>query len=223
MIERVPLSEEVYTRLRVRIFNKTYRPGQRMDPLDIATGLGVSRQPVKDALNRLAVEGLVVIKPRVGTFVRVLTRQDVKEIMQVRLMIESFALGSIKTFPSDSLRILKQTVALMDQILRDEPFDYLRYNESDIVFHRTLVDALGNATLTRTYHRLHPHYVTAWTFFDNSLVKTWENHDEHRAMYLALAKGDLTSARSLAEQHILDALGRLLDQFPEEDNEQEDS
>ena len=87
------LVDEVYQRLRELIFQNSYVPGQRLDIERIAEQLGISRQPVVEAINRLAREGLLVIRPRVGTFVRKLSSQDVHEILETRLMIELFALS----------------------------------------------------------------------------------------------------------------------------------
>ena len=90
-VERGGLAGDVYQRIRDAIFSGELTAGARLDVRELSEALGVSSQPVKEALSRLSLEGLVVIRPRVGTFVRTLVDADIDHILDARLMIETFA------------------------------------------------------------------------------------------------------------------------------------
>src|SRR5437764_12825516 len=83
------LTQTIYKLLRDKIANHDYAPGERLQLDPLAIQLGVSRTPVRDALNQLAVEGLVEIRPRRGTFVAQVDRATVAELYQLRLMIDT--------------------------------------------------------------------------------------------------------------------------------------
>src|ERR1700682_6002965 len=82
------LTQTVYKLLHARIANHDYALGERLQLAPLAVQLGVSGTPVRDALNPLAAEGLVEIRPRRGTFVAQVDRDTVAEVYQMRLMID---------------------------------------------------------------------------------------------------------------------------------------
>src|SRR5947208_14749604 len=83
------LTETVYKLLRARIANHDFASGERLRLDVLAAQLGVSRTPVREALNQLAVEGLIEIRPRHGTFVAKVDLDAVAELYQMRLMIDT--------------------------------------------------------------------------------------------------------------------------------------
>ena len=84
-LQRQRAADEVYQALRQAIVNYQIKPGERLDVEDLSAKFGVSLTPVRGALQQLATEGLVEIRPRSGTFVASLTAQDVEETFQLRL------------------------------------------------------------------------------------------------------------------------------------------
>jgi DNA-binding GntR family transcriptional regulator len=85
------LTERTYRTLHDLIVTRAIAPGTKMAAEGLSQRFGVSRTTIKGALDQLAAEGLVVVRPQVGTFVRGLTARDVREIWDVRLMIETHA------------------------------------------------------------------------------------------------------------------------------------
>lgn len=199
------LVDEVYQRLRELIFQNSYTPGQRLDIENIAEQLGISRQPVVEAINRLAREGLLVIRPRVGTFVRKLSSQDVHDILETRLMMELFAVTQGQPQPEE-LRELYRYIDRMDELVYQGPFHYLTYNELDVQFHRALVRLAHNPLIERLYDELHAQYVPVQAFYRKALEYTLSAYGEHRSIVDALANGDTGAATAVLETHIRNAI-----------------
>jgi GntR family transcriptional regulator, rspAB operon transcriptional repressor len=195
------LVDEVYQRLRELIFQNSYASGQRLDIEHIAEQLGISRQPVVEAINRLAHEGLLVVRPRVGTFVRQLSSQDVHDILEARLMMELFAVTHAQSQPAEIQEQYK-LIDQMDTLVYQGPFHYLSYNELDVQFHCALIRQARNPLISRLYEELHAQYVPVRAFYRNALEHTLTNYGEHRTIVDLLASGDTTSAAAALEIHI---------------------
>jgi DNA-binding GntR family transcriptional regulator len=208
------LVNEVYQRLRELVFQNSYTPGQRLDIEDIAEQLGISRQPVMEAINRLAHEGLLVVRPRVGTFVRELSSQDIHTILEARLMMELFAVTHAQPQPTE-IQELYSYLDRMDTLVSQEPFHYLSYNELDVQFHRALINMVHNPLIEKLYNELHAQYIPVRAFYRNALEYTLTAYDEHREIVNALARGDMAGAATILEKHIKNAehgIQRILQQ-----------
>ena len=90
-IEQRRTTDEVYQALRNAIVTRVFAPGQRLNIEDLAGNLGVSFTPVRQALQLLAAEGLIVIQPRSGTYVATLSPRDVEETFDIRRALECLA------------------------------------------------------------------------------------------------------------------------------------
>lgn len=202
------LVDEVYQRLRELIFQNSYAPGQRLDIENIAEQLGISRQPVVEAISRLAREGLLVVRPRVGTFVRKLSSQDVHEILETRLMMELFAVTQGHP-QAEEIQELYQYIDRMDKLVYQGPFDYLIYNELDVQFHRALVRLAHNPLIERLYEELHAQYVPVQAFYRKALEYTLTAYGEHRSIVDALASGETRAAAAVLETHIRNAISGI--------------
>ena len=204
-VRHILISDDVYKRLRDAIFSGELGSGERLDIRRLADEFGVSNQPVKEALNRLALEGLVSIKPRSGTFVRTLTLADIHHILDARLMIETFAVSAISDPDPALLAALGAKAAELKRSAHEQPFQLGHYNETDIDFHETLVQMSENPELLRLYRSLHSHFVTARVYFVTALEKTLANEDDHQHIYQALVHRDIAQARNIVKRHISDA------------------
>ncbi len=118
-LDRTDLTERTYAVLKERILTRRMAPGERISVPEVAGALGVSRTPVTDALKRLAVEGLVDIQPRRGTFVTGLNAPDVGDLFDIRLMIECHAADTIlcQGKVEEFLQAVNQPMAMMRQAM----------------------------------------------------------------------------------------------------------
>jgi DNA-binding GntR family transcriptional regulator len=200
-IKTVDITQQCYERIRDAIFSGRFEPGERLDPGYLAEQFQVSKQPVKDALNRLRVEGMVVIKPRRGTFVREITIRDAMNILEVRLMMESYAMSRCTGLDSKIEETLAFAAEKMTEIVNEKPFDWIKYNEYDIAFHEALVSLANNPELLRAYRSLHSHYVTGRYYYGRER-KASLNDPDHLAIFSALKAKDYKLAQELVTRHI---------------------
>jgi DNA-binding GntR family transcriptional regulator len=142
-IRKQPLRDAVHASLRDRIVEGRLPPGSRLPDVQLAAELGVSRTPVREALLRLATEGLVESDPNRGFFVAALCRQDVLETYPLVWTLECLALQSCGPPASDQVKALRQ----INVDLAAVPGDALRRQELDLRWHQTLVEPCANRRL----------------------------------------------------------------------------
>lgn len=150
-IERVTLSIQVAERIRDDILTGHYEPGQQLHEVELALALGVSRGPLREAMQRLIQEGLLTSLPHRGVFVIELSEDDLADVFFVRASLEEAAVrrilsGGARVATAKALRALADR---MDRAMRAG--DTATGGDLDFAFHRTLVDAAGSARLSRTY------------------------------------------------------------------------
>lgn len=209
-VERGGLASDVYQRIRDAIFSGELTAGARLDVRELSEALGVSSQPVKEALSRLSLESLVVIRPRVGTFVRTLVDADIDHILDARLMIETFAVTHMPPeIDGSRLDELEQAATRLEQLAGAKPFSYMAYNETDIRFHELLVELAANPELLRLYRSLHAHYVTARGYYGRAREKAIASEKDHRVIFEALRAHRADDAARAVEEHIMAAKNGL--------------
>ena len=232
-IEQVSMTQLVYKRIRDAISSGQFQPGERLDVSRLAHILHTSTQPVKEALQRLSLEGMVTIKPRSGTFVKSTTPSEAREILEVRLMIEAFAVSRQRELTGEGeealahlVKAMNEQVQTMVEALNGDPFDWSQawsqYNEWDAAFHERLVELAGNAELLRVYRTLHSHYVTGRFYYKN-IQKVIEETPDHDHILEALRAKDYNRTQTLVEQHILSGIHimeqRILAEAPGKEGE----
>lgn len=204
------LTDSVYTLLRERILWGAYRPGQRLHVHDLARVLGVSQTPIKTALGALAVEGLIQVLPRRGTFVTPLTERDISESFSIRTALELLAAETISDHAAATdiaaLRDLAQQTAQAAEV--DEHF---RHNAA---FHQHLIGLSGNRRLAELYRQLNAHIQIALI---HSRSTTWRERVptetvEHASIVDAVERGDAAGLKQAIARHLRRARGSLLDQ-----------
>ncbi|WP_245797787.1 GntR family transcriptional regulator [Mangrovactinospora gilvigrisea] len=191
-------SDETYEALLERIVEGGLRPGQRMVERDLAAELGVSRVPVREALRRLSVEGLVVLVPRQGALVAPFTPADVEDLFDVRERLEGLAARrAAERADADDLAALG---GLLDaaRAARDagDERDFARANAG---FHLAVVRASGNALLEQMTAPLAQKL--RWLFRLTADRDGAQQCAEHAALLAAVSAGDADRAEALAREH----------------------
>lgn len=200
-LEHASVGQQVYERLSHLIFSGELRQGQRLDVARLASSLGVSTQPVKAALGRLNLERVVDVRPRSGTFVRVISLPEARELLRVRLMMETFAVDEAAGLDSETEHAMAQAIAGMQRVLGERPFDWVRYNACDVEFHQRLVGLAGNRILSAQYGQLHCLHATG-RYWISREDKTRRDHPDHERILAALRHGDRAAARGHIARHI---------------------
>jgi GntR family transcriptional regulator, rspAB operon transcriptional repressor len=155
-IAQTRLTQTVYKLLRARIASHDFVPGQQLRLELLAAQLGVSRTPVREALNQLAAEGLVEIRPRRGTFVAQVDLSTVAELYQLRLIIDTSVAKLLAARVTKSqIRMLSKLLDKLGSQVDGEAYvDYGAYLECHRDFHSAIVRMVGNRRLMALYDKI---------------------------------------------------------------------
>jgi len=196
-IEHTNLAEKVYRRIIDAILDGTFNPEKRLVCNDIAKQFGVSRTPVREALVRLGKEGFIHSIPRSGTYVNSFAPGEMKEIYEIREVLEGVA-TRMAAISADPELFKKMRQACEDYKLGIEHKDVDLCIESDLLFHRLLVKASGSKRLIEMLESFHIQSI--------SIAKRGASYWTHAPIYLDEHRSvlDLISQRKgrLAEKKI---------------------
>ncbi len=202
IIDLTPINGRVYDLLKERILECRYPPGAKIDLKALREELGVSPTPIKDALFRLAGEGLVEVNSRRGTYVRQVTEQDLREIFHARMILEG---GVVQMHAGEIGREqLEELEAVCRQV---EPhcrhISYRQLVRADDRFHRLLVALAGNRRLLETYSRLNAHLqILRFRFEEGEEDPEPLSDMSHQGIMAALRRRDPLAAKQAVEEHI---------------------
>ena len=198
------LGDRVYRILRDEIVFLELPPGAPVREVDVAKRIGVGRTPVREALQRLAMNYLVELLPGRGAFVAPISLPDLVKIAEIRVNLEGFAAASAATRATAAER--ETLRGLRDRIMRlteDTPRSTLIRLDQDV--HRAIYDATHNAFLEDCLHRFLNLTLRAWVLVLDSLGSSVADMvDEHANLIDAVVEGDAEKAAALARQHITD-------------------
>ena len=137
MNEYLPLRDVVFNTLRQAILRGELQPGKRLMEIQLAQRLGVSRTPVREAIRKLELEGLVLMIPRRGAEVAEITRQDLEDVLEVRAALEELAVkDACEHITDEQLQDLKKAANEFKRSL--EGTDLVACAEADIHFHEII-------------------------------------------------------------------------------------
>jgi DNA-binding GntR family transcriptional regulator len=203
------LADWVTASLREAILHGYFELGEKLDQDHIAEELEVSRTPVREAMRRLESEGFVEVRPHHGAFIAKVSRQDIREVYEIRRLLEAEVVRQVTPLIPDSMldeldRSLTETKAQF------EAGDSGKHFESDVYFHETLADFVENelfrevldgltnrVSIVRRFAQLQPgpHLV--------------ESFKEHRAILQAMRERDPEEAAELMELHLENSAVRI--------------
>ena len=190
----------VYSRLRESILRRTQPPGSRLIEGELTGTLAVSRGPVREALRRLAAEGLIEHVPNKGGTVRRLSRTDMHEAFEVRLALEALAvrLAAQRDDPTarDAFR------HAMSPWADESACDAARYVDEDSAFHEAMLALAGNATLRDFVRRVQLILVIGQAAGRLSEEEIATSVREHRAIADAILRRDAAGACSALHTHL---------------------
>ncbi len=198
-------AEAVYRKLLHKIFSRQLRPGQRLPEVLVAEQLEVSRTPVREALRRLANEGLVVLIPNVGASVVTPTRTEMLDTYEVRNVLECLAVRrAAERISAVQLARLEEKIEEETRVFAQR--DLEAYIEINNAFHRIIAEASGNLALADTIENYLARTFVYMVFFESFFdFDTNPSLEEHRAILEALRARDSEEAVRLMDRHIRQA------------------
>lgn len=193
--------EMAYRAIRQRILDNVYPAGHRALEQEYADELGLSRTPVREALLKLAGEGLVEIIPRHGTRVLPVSTADMREIYQMLTALEPMAaeLVANKKLPAADLQPLIEASRDMSAALKADNLD--AWAEADERYHRQLIALAGNRLLADTVQGLWDRAHRARMVTLRLRPKPMHSTAEHNAIVEAIRAGDARQAARLYRAH----------------------
>ena len=205
------LSDEVTENLRVAIRNGSLQPGARLVERDVAERLKVSRVPVREAIQRLVEEGLLIKIPHRGAFVYVPTRDEIEEISSLRVVLERFvAERVIQRWQPAHEEALRAIVREMRVAAAQR--DIQQVYAHDYQFHLTVWQIADHAIMLEVLTGLRVR-INRFLYEANDALPTEqiEMHvDSHEDLIDVLKGGDVERARRMFTQHVIGAKVRIL-------------
>jgi DNA-binding GntR family transcriptional regulator len=194
----VPLRQSVYDALIDLIVGGELPPGQHMVETDLAGQLGVSRQPIREALHRMEAEGWVDLRPSQGAFVHVPTDQEVDELLDVRALLEAETARLAARAPSPAQLARLRQICQEGQAAADAD-DFSAAVTANSAFHAEVAAIGGNAVLAELADIVGRR--VQWYYRMVVPVRGHGSWTEHAELIGAIEAGDAERAESVARRH----------------------
>ncbi|MBM3134131.1 MAG: GntR family transcriptional regulator [Chloroflexi bacterium] len=196
------LADWVTTSLREAILNGYFAPGEKLDQDQIAEELKISRTPVREAISRLESEGFIEVRPHRGAFMAMVSQQDIREVYEIRRLIEAEAVRqATPLIPESVLDELDRS--LTETQVQFDSGDTTKHFASDIYYHKTILDFTPNRLLKEVLDGLTNRISMVRSFAQSRpgphLV---ESLQEHRAILQAMRQRDPEQAAGLMRLHL---------------------
>ena len=202
-MQHVSGRERAYRHLRETVLIDPAVQGTFLNEVDLAQDIGVSRTPVREALLLLVAEGLVEMVPKRGAYVPPLSGRQIRELMELRTLLEQHAASVTLTQEAVPLDAMRAALAEQQRLLTAEPCDAREFIEWDRRFHQSLVDAAGNELIARTYAGLRTRQVRVGVA---ALFRATDRQRavcaEHGRIVDALESGDEAAAHAAISEHL---------------------
>lgn len=201
MDEFLPLRDVVFNTLRQAILTGELKPGERLMEIHLANRLGVSRTPIREAIRKLELEGLVIMIPRRGAEVAQITEKSLKDVLEVRRALDALCAElACDRIKEDELSALKEACITFEEATKTRDTKVIA--RADVQLHDIIVEATGNNRLITLVNNL-SEQMYRYRF---EYIKDESQHDrlveEHRSIYESLVKKDKQAASNAAKLHI---------------------
>lgn len=196
--------DTVHEAMRQAILTSALRPGERLNPGELAAQLGVSLMPVRHAIQLLAAEGLVEVRPRSGTFVASVSAREVRETFEIRCALECLAMEKAVSALSDNdLGEMRRLRDAMAKTPRNEA-DRRQHEQDNADFHLLFLEAAGNVKLIEMYAGLRAHIQIAGVHAGdlNWRSRLAQEIAEHEEIVKAVEARDASRAVDAMRRHI---------------------
>lgn len=199
--EFLPLRDVVFNTLRQAILTGELKPGERLMEIHLANRLGVSRTPIREAIRKLELEGLVTMIPRRGAEVAQITEKSMSDVLEVRRAVDALCVElACDRITEEELEALKAACDAFERAVRTK--DLKEIAKADVKLHDIIVQATGNKRLVQLVNNL-SEQMYRYRF---EYIKDFTRHeklvDEHRIIYESIVKKDKETACEAAKMHI---------------------
>ncbi|MFI0978092.1 GntR family transcriptional regulator [Streptomyces sp. NPDC021093] len=196
-----PAAERVYDHIKRGVLDRSYEGGTLLTEGHLAEAVGVSRTPVREALLRLEVEGLIKLYPKKGALVLAVSAQEIADVVETRLLVEEFAVR--KAVPASPRLIARLEELLAEQQRRALAGDLAEVAVTDRCFHAEIVRNAGNQILSRLYDQMRDRQLRMGVaVMEAHPDRIALNIAEHAEMLDAIRTGDADAAAACVRRHV---------------------
>ncbi|MBO4290316.1 MAG: GntR family transcriptional regulator [Lachnospiraceae bacterium] len=197
----LPLRDVVFNTLRQAILTGELKPGERLMEIHLAERLGVSRTPIREAIRKLELEGLVIMIPRRGAEVAQITEKSMNDVLEVRRAVDALCVElACERISQKELEELRIACEKFENAVKTG--DIKQIARADVELHDIIVQATGNQRLVQLVNTL-SEQMYRYRF---EYIKDFSQHerlvDEHRIIYESIVKKDKDTACNAAKLHI---------------------
>lgn len=201
MNEFLPLRDVVFNTLRQAILRGELQPGERLLEIHLAEKLGVSRTPIREAIRKLELEGLVLMIPRRGAVVAEITEKSLRDVLEVRRSLEQLAVKlACRKIQAEELDELKQAAKEFEEALHAK--DVTIYAEADVKFHDIIYRITDNQKLIQLLYNFREQMYR----YRVEYLKREDSHEtlikEHQYIIDMIEQGDEKRAMEAVCSHI---------------------
>lgn len=199
--EYLPLRDVVFNTLRQAILKGEMEPGERLMEITLANKLGVSRTPIREAIRKLELEGLVNMIPRKGAVVASISEKDMRDVLEVRITLEELAVTlAIKHMEPADIDQLKDAAKGFENAVISR--DIVSIVEGDVAFHDIIYNKTENNRLIQIINNLREQMYR----YRLEYIKDARTHSilisEHNDIIEALRCKDIDAAKNAVREHI---------------------
>jgi len=206
---RIPdnLTTLAYKAIKAHIWEGHLDEDGRLTEERLSTMLGISKSPIREALNRLETEGLIRIEPRRGAYLRTFSVAEIDNLYDIREVLEAHVVATVNV-TSELIQRLRESVERLSAY--SAASDKFRYLDETLNFHKILAKGTGNEQLAKIIGEL---CQQVWLFRRRTYDVTRSHAlDFHAAIVTALSRMDKAEAQRLMREHMAEVRGRLEEQ-----------
>ena len=196
-----PLRDIVFENLRMAILEGNLKPGQRLMEVQLAEQLGVSRTPVREAIRKLELEGLVIMLPRKGAYVANMSLKDIMDVLEVRASLEGLSASlAAERRSEEDIERLKTIVAEFKESAMNSNIEKLLKKDEE--FHVQIFKAANNKRLSNMINTLWEQVYRFRATYISDYNVSLSIVEEHERILKAIIEGDSEEAMKCATEHI---------------------
>ena len=216
MDEYLPLRDVVFNTLRQAILRGELKPGERLMEIQLANKLGVSRTPIREAIRKLELEGLVLMIPRKGAEVAEITEKNLRDVLEVRCALEELAVQlACDRMDEGGIKAMKEASAQFCNTLDSD--DITRIAQADVAFHDIIYAATDNRRLIQLLNNLREQMYR----YRIEYLKKKECYpqllEEHQTIIDSIESRDKGRATQITGQHIKNQAEAVVDTIREKE------
>lgn len=204
-------TDKVLLILQNKIIKSEWKPNQRIYVDQLSKEFNISQTPIREALYKLEGMGVVNIEPRKGVYVVGFSKQDILDVLEIRMVLEDLSIQKIPDISEDLMRKMRNNLRLFDETVKTE--DFAANNGIDRAFHILIIEGSGSEQLTRIYKNLYSHIGIQRFLYRNergALEELDLTNKEHWRIVQAFEKKDKKEMKKATRNHLNNVRQRII-------------